>query len=70
MESAYKILPKVFTTKISNLLEAIFRATAAKYGQPTEWTHPHIIGPGEVNRGISKGEFHSRRDKLVEQLLR
>ena len=25
-----------------------------KYGQPTEWTHPHIIGPGEVNKGVLK----------------
>ena len=55
--------------RVSIPLKTIFRATA-KYGQPTEWTHPHIIGPGEVNHGISKGEFHSRRDKLVEQLLR
>jgi len=53
-----------------NPLAHFSQKAPAKYGQPTEWTHPHIIGPGEVNHGISKGEFHSRRDKLVDQLLR
>ena len=49
---------------------SFFPRATPKYGQPTEWTHPHIIRPGEVNHGISKEEFHIRRDKLVEQLLR
>jgi len=40
-----------------------------KYGQPTEWTHPHIIGPGEVNKGILKSEFKARREKLAETLV-
>ena len=39
-----------------------------KYGQPTEWTHSHIIGKNEVNKGISKSEFHHRRQKLMENL--
>ena len=50
-------------------MKSIFRAPA-KFGQPTEWTHPHIIGRGEVNHGILKEEFHKRRERLVDQLLR
>ena len=50
-------------------LKSTFRAPA-KFGQPTEWTHPHIIGRGEVNHGILKEEFHKRRERLVDQLLR
>ena len=41
----------------------------AKYGQPTEWTHPHIIAPGEINKGVLKSEFKARREKLAETLL-
>jgi len=40
-----------------------------KYGQPTEWTHPHIIQKNEVNKGIHKDEFKIRREKLIEKLL-
>eukprot|EP00092_Neocalanus_flemingeri_P024502 GFUD01026570.1.p1 GENE.GFUD01026570.1~~GFUD01026570.1.p1 ORF type:complete len:491 (+),score=99.26 GFUD01026570.1:57-1529(+) len=40
-----------------------------KYGQPTEWTHPHIIGQGEVNKGIQKSEFRTRREKIAENLI-
>ena len=40
-----------------------------KYGQPTEWTHPHIIKKNEINRGILKSEFKNRREKLIEKLL-
>ena len=50
-------------------MKSTFRAPA-KFGQPTEWTHPHIIGRGEVNHGILKEEFHKRRERLVDQLLR
>ena len=50
-------------------MKSTFRAPA-KFGQPTEWTHPHIIGCGEVNHGILKEEFHKRRERLVDQLLR
>jgi len=40
-----------------------------KYGQPTEWTHPHIINKGEVNKGVQKSEFRARREKLAESLM-
>ena len=41
-----------------------------KYGQPTEWTHSHIIGKNEVNHGIQKLEFRDRRENIVERLLK
>jgi len=44
--------------------------SSRKYGQPTEWTHPHIIGKNEVNKGIQKSEFRQRRENLVERLLK
>ena len=40
-----------------------------KYGQPTEWTHPHIIQKNQINKGIEKYEFKTRREKLIEKLL-
>lgn len=43
-------------------------ASSRKYGQPTEWTHSHIIGKNEVNKGISKSEFQHRRQRLMENL--
>ena len=41
-----------------------------KFGQPTEWTHPHIIQKNEINKGILKSEFRTRREKLIEKLLK
>ena len=43
---------------------------AFKFGQPTEWTHPHIIQKNEINKGILKSEFRARREKLIEKLLK
>ena len=41
-----------------------------KFGQPTEWTHPHIIQKNEINKGILESEFRARREKLIEKLLK
>jgi len=40
-----------------------------KYGQPTEWTHQHIIAKGEVNKGVLKSEFRARRENIAETLI-
>ncbi|KAG7170060.1 Xaa-Pro aminopeptidase 3-like [Homarus americanus] len=37
-------------------------------GQPTPHTHPHLVQPGEVTYGISRGEYSERRHKLMESL--
>ena len=44
--------------------------SSRKYGQPTEWTHPHILSKNEVNRGIQRSEFKQRREHLVEKLIK
>ena len=46
------------------------QSSSRKYGQPTEWTHSHILGKNEVNHGISRDEFRARRENIVEKLLR
>ena len=40
-----------------------------KYGQPTSFTHPHLLKDGEINKGILKSEFKKRRENLIEKLL-
>ena len=61
-------------TKVSKKHFSAVRAdsvvSSRKYGQPTEWTHPHILGKDEVNRGIQRSEFQQRREHLVEKLLK
>ena len=37
-------------------------------GQPCHDTHPEIIGADEVTPRISKQEYKTRRDKLVQSL--
>lgn len=39
------------------------------YGQPTPWTHSHLVGDGEVTPGIHQGEFVDRRRRLVDGIL-
>ena len=58
-----RILPSYPTKWLKGSFEK-----SRKYGQPTEWTHSHIIGKNEVNKGISKSEFQHRRLRLMENL--
>ncbi|KAI8822263.1 peptidase M24, structural domain-containing protein [Fimicolochytrium jonesii] len=41
---------------------------ASKIGQPTPDTHPHLLKPGEVTRGIQGTEYAARRARLVSGL--
>ena len=41
-----------------------------KYGQPTSFTHPHLLKNEEINKGIQKSEFKNRRENLIEKLLK
>jgi len=70
LRSSFVKLVKSSQMKMCNPLAQFSHKAPAKFGQPTEWTHPHIIGRGEVNHGIKKEEFHKRRERLVDQLLR
>ena len=62
--SSKKLLSRRFFCDAGNV------AKHGKYGQPTEWTHPHLIGKDEVNKGILKSEFKTRREKLIGKLLK
>ena len=59
-------------TKSCKILKRQFGGSSSvwsrKYGQPTEWTHGHIIGKDQVNKGILKTEFKQRRINLIENL--
>lgn len=35
------------------------------YGQPTPWTHPHMLTPGEIVPGITLDEIRMRRNNLA-----
>lgn len=35
------------------------------YGQPTSWTHPHLVNTGELVPGIAMDEFQKRRLRLA-----
>ncbi|KAK3699813.1 aminopeptidase [Vermiconidia calcicola] len=45
-------------------------ASDLNFGQPLHETHPHIIKPGELTRGISALEYHHRRAALARKLPR
>jgi len=55
---------------LGSLLRAVSsKSGGQKFGQPTEWTHPHLVGRDEVTPGLSRVEFRRRREGLVEALL-
>lgn len=41
-----------------------------RYGQPTAASHPHIVKEGELLPGILLDDFKTRRNNLVEKILR
>lgn len=38
------------------------------FGQPVHETHPHLLRPGELTRGITAQEYHERRAALCHSL--
>ncbi|KAK7076896.1 Xaa-Pro aminopeptidase 3 [Halocaridina rubra] len=41
---------------------------SVRAGQPTSYTHPHLVQPGEITFGINREEYSERRHKLMERL--
>ncbi|KAF5273433.1 hypothetical protein FQA39_LY07450 [Lamprigera yunnana] len=39
------------------------------YGQPTVYTHPHLLKNGEITAYIQRKEFQERRCKLIESII-
>lgn len=40
--------------------------TGTAFGQPTPFTHPHLLKPNELVAGVSLHEFKTRRQHLIE----
>lgn len=38
-------------------------------GQPTHFSHPHLLNEGEIAPFLTKSEFQTRRAALVEQIF-
>lgn len=50
--------------------ESLSTSPCKLFGQPTSETHPHLLNQGEITPLITKQEYQTRRDKLVETLLK
>lgn len=37
-------------------------------GQPTPWTHPHLLKQHEIATGITVDEFKARRERLMNRI--
>ena len=42
--------------------------TPALFGQPSSPSHPHLLQPKEVTPGITKDEYKTRRQRLIDSL--
>lgn len=65
------IISGVFRKYCSKTAESHIKIESKKvYGQPHYETHPHLLKEGEITPLIKKTEFQSRRDKLIDSLLK
>lgn len=39
-----------------------------RFGQPTHFTHPHLLAPNELAIGVLPNEFMERRQRLIEHV--
>lgn len=39
-----------------------------RFGQPTQFTHPHLLKPNQLAIGILPSEFAERRQKFMEKI--
>lgn len=37
-------------------------------GQPTPWTHPHLLQPTEIGIGVNRHELQSRKDNVMRRI--
>lgn len=65
---------KMFSTSISHSeksyaehLESIQRE-GVRFGQPTHFSHPHLLKQNELATGVLPTEFASRRRRLMEKI--
>ncbi|XP_066251091.1 xaa-Pro aminopeptidase 3 [Euwallacea similis] len=69
--SCRSTLSKKYCTKaLENVVKGICDSSNKKaLGQPTSYTHPHLIAENEVTPLIKKDEYQCRRQKLVEAIV-
>lgn len=48
-------------------LESLHRH-GIRFGQPTQFSHPHLLKPNELAIGLLPSEFADRRNKLMEKI--
>lgn len=48
-------------------LESLHR-DGVRFGQPTHFSHPHLLKPNELAIGLLPSEFSDRRNKLMEKI--
>lgn len=41
-----------------------------RFGQPTQFTHPHLLKQNELTIGLQPNEFADRRRKLMEKITK
>lgn len=44
--------------------------SGVQFGQPTQFTHPHLLKPNELTIGLLPTEFSERREKLMEKVTK
>ncbi|XP_065916735.1 xaa-Pro aminopeptidase 3-like [Dysidea avara] len=47
-----------------------YRSVSYDIGQPTSYSHPHLLKDGEVTPRITKAEFAERRSRFAEELYK
>lgn len=48
-------------------LDSLHRA-GVRFGQPTQFTHPHMLKPNELAIGLLPNEFAERRHQFMEKI--
>lgn len=57
------------TTAYTNQLEGLHQS-GVQFGQPTQFTHPHLLQPNELTIGLLPTEFAERRERLMERIAK
>lgn len=50
-------------------MEKLYQS-GVQFGQPTQFSHPHLLKPNELTIGLLPTEFAERREKLMEQITK
>jgi intermediate cleaving peptidase 55 len=53
---------------LAHPLSPVREPSTPGFGQPLPSTHPHLLAPGELTRGISADEYEQRRKRLMDGL--